>query len=286
MAPQFLPHDALTGDATSATNFPISVTGGGGGAMAMQHIRQLGGVAGSDAQGVTTAYTWVCPEDVFTVYIEMGGGGSGGGGNGGFQNGGGSGAAWFGWLNLVPGQTYNFTVGQGGGQASGSVSSRLGGTTGITGSATALINAEASVAITAVGGTGGGVGRGQVTYNTGANNLTRTGGGLFSDEFTDNFVNRVLRTPTPRTLFNTTFWNVNGRFSTDGSGATGGTGGSNYWSNGSPTAGNNGGGGGAGYLAAGAAGSDGTAAPGGQGGLTLTWFSTDQTAAMNPLVVV
>ena len=284
--PQFLPF-AATG-ANGDPNFPDNRGGGtGGGQSPLQYIAQLEiAEAGGDTQGVTTAYTWVCPDDVYSIYLELGGGGASGGGNAGFQNGGGSGAAWFGWLSVIAGQTYNFTVGQGGGRASGNFSSRLGGNSSIAGSATALINGEASVTITAGGGVGGSVGRGQVAYNAGASLLVRNTGSTFADEFTDNFVNNILRPRDPRHLFGTTFWNSNGRFTSDGSGATGGPGGGNYWASGTASAGNNGGGGGAGFRNATAGGGDGTAAGGGSGGVTISWFSVDQLAAAHPLVIV
>ena len=277
--PQFLPF-AATG-ANGDPNFPDNTGGGGGGAMAMQYVQQRGGVAASNNEGATTAYRWTCPDDVFTIYLEMAAGGSSGGGNGRGGNGGGSGAVFFSWFSVVPGQVYNFTIGQGGGQSGGGTLTQRGGATSIVESATALLNFQPDVGIVCNPGVTGAINRGNTSYTNGA--VTLSTNPVTSNAGAFDLVGELTRR-SPRRIPEGDFWNQ-GTFNTDGNGSTR-LGGSTWFGAGSPTAGNNGGGGGAGFVSAGQGGSDGTSAPGGEGGVAITWFSTEQTAAMNPIVLV
>ena len=276
---------ANTGNIATNTAAIASFSSGSGGEQ--QVITQLGGTAANSTNGVSTSYTWVCPTNVFTIFLDMAGGGGGGSGGSVGQSGGGGSSVFFNWFDVIPGQTYNFLIGQGGGIQTGATGNGTNGAlTAIAGSATALLNNEADVNITCIGGSGAttsGGGTGSVTYNTPANNIVQTNP-LRTGTFRFDQIGQ-LQNINALALWNTTTFKTSGA---TGSNSGGGIGGNTWFGIGSSSAGNNGGGGGAGFTAGGtgASGGGGQGQPGGQGGVRLTWFSNDQTAAANPFVIV
>jgi hypothetical protein len=135
-------------------------------------------------QTYTTSGTWVCPQGVTSVRVEAWGGGAGGAStpNSNNSNGGGGGGGAYSIRNsitVVPGTSYNFTIGNGGGQdanggnttatINGVVITAAGGSTG-----------ASSTTVNAAGGAGGtvaaSVGDTRYAGGNGANGAYRPGG--------------------------------------------------------------------------------------------------------------
>ena len=137
-------------------------TSGGGGGTAFQHAV---GQVEYTTPGTTT---WTCPPNVNTVCVVCVGGGGGGTTGTGYEAGGGGGLGWKNNITVVPGQTYNVSVGAGG------VGNTSGGTDGGT---SYFIDAT-----TCAGGGGSGNNGGGGTYSgdgggNGGSNISYGGGG-------------------------------------------------------------------------------------------------------------
>ena len=105
------------------------------------------------------SFTWTCPANVTKVYAEVwGAGGAGNGGTGGSGGGGGYAA---GWVTVVPGTVYNFTVGTGGAISGG--------------------NGTASTIFTLTGGGGGGGSTGAGVPGSGSGGTINLSGGFGTD---------------------------------------------------------------------------------------------------------
>jgi len=94
--------------------------------------------------GISSSTTWTCPTGVTQIIVELWGGGGGGaygqsGGNGGYNRS---------TINVVPGNSYNIVIGNGGNAATANASNPSG--TGSTGSASSF-----GGVLSASGGTGG-----------------------------------------------------------------------------------------------------------------------------------
>jgi hypothetical protein len=159
---------------------------GGGGGSSGGNTSPGNTPAGTAATVFTSpgANTWTCPAGVTQVYAECwGGGGSGGTGSSNFNGAGGSGGEYAAaFINVTPGNTYNYTVGGGGNAVTGT------GLTGNNGSISVFTGNAASV--TANGGragpgtftssVAGGTGSGATVHFDGGNgggNSPYSGGG-------------------------------------------------------------------------------------------------------------
>lgn len=200
--PTLLPGMRFQAVATVTNSGPatLSITGAGGGAMPL--LRQNGGalqgkeiptgvpfevmydgsgwrlVLPSAAEiGVrkiqiyNASGSWTCPEGVFfALFEEWAGGGGGGGGNGTGQSaGGGAGGAYTAaFLPVVPGTTYNFTIGAGG----------TGGPVGATSASNGAQGGTSSIVVgaTTLTATGGGGGQGGAVGALGGTPTTGAGG--------------------------------------------------------------------------------------------------------------
>ncbi len=117
--------------------------------------------------------TWTCPAGVTQVYAECwGGGGSGGTGSSNANGAGGSGGEYAAaYINVTPGNVYNYTVGAGGANVSGS---GLTGNNGIS----SVFTGDGGAAVTANGGLAGpGFFVGNVPGGTGSSNTVHFNGG-------------------------------------------------------------------------------------------------------------
>ncbi len=108
-------------------------------------------LTGSGSIQFDTSSSWVCPEGVYVIHVDMWGGGGGGGGSGGLSNFGsaaGGGGAYAGnpLVPVTPGNTYTITVGAAGAAGSGGA----GG-----GGGTSTFVGDSSTTVQAVGGGGG-----------------------------------------------------------------------------------------------------------------------------------
>jgi subtilisin-like proprotein convertase family protein len=101
-------------------------------------------------------YTWICPTGVTSVTVEAWGAGGGGGGtsaNPSYGSGGAGGSYATSILTVVPGNTYNFTVGAGG--TSGSSSGGNGGVGGSSFFGNSTAGSSTGATVLSVGGNGG-----------------------------------------------------------------------------------------------------------------------------------
>jgi hypothetical protein len=137
----------------------------------------------------TTSGTWVCPQGVTSVKVEAWGGGAGGAStpNTNNANGGGGGGGAYSVRNsitVVPGTTYNFTIGTGGGQdANGNNTTAT--INGVTITAAGGSTGASSTTVNAAGGAGGtvaaSVGDTRYAGGNGANGVFKASGNNSGD---------------------------------------------------------------------------------------------------------
>ncbi|WP_320815255.1 GEVED domain-containing protein [Flavobacterium sp.] len=137
----------------------------------------------------TTSGTWLCPQGVTSVKVEAWGGGAGGAStpNTNNANGGGGGGGAYSVRNsitVVPGTTYNFTIGTGGGQnANGNNTTAI--INGVTITAAGGSTGASSTTVNAAGGVGGtvaaSVGDTRYAGGNGANGVFKASGNNSGD---------------------------------------------------------------------------------------------------------